>query len=75
MSDPNQTAPADTDLARRVRDAADALNAAVDAAHEAGIAVNFGVTSWAGRIGKAHVVNIWIERPARWSEGIAGVKL
>jgi hypothetical protein len=65
----------DSELARRVREATAAFNAAIDEAHAAGIQVDFGVSTWTSRPSKSHVENLRIERPSDWRTDYPGQTL
>lgn len=70
------TEPGDAEIARRVRAAVDALNAAIDEAQAAGVQVSFGVSTWVGlRPQKSHVSQVRIERPSDWLNDYPGYVL
>lgn len=60
-------------IAKSVRDAVDALAAAIDVAHARGIQVSLSLTTWTGlRPQKTHVEIQQIERPADWRNDYPG---
>ena len=53
---------------RKVCEAATAFNAAVDAAHDAGLEVGFLVSTWTARPSKSHVTEIRVAKPFNFLE-------
>jgi hypothetical protein len=72
---PSKITPEREELAKAVRDAATALNAAIDAANNAGIQISFGVSTWTSKPSKSHVNNLIIEMPCDWQADYPGEKL
>ena len=59
-------------LAVRVRAAAAAFNAAVDAAYSAGISVEFTTSIWPGSPSKSLIADLFIQRMPNWDNDDPG---
>lgn len=59
-----------------VREKFHALNAAIDSAHDVGIAISFGISASSGTTPKrTRVCDLWMEKPGSWANNLKATKL